>query len=191
MFNARRTCERGFTMLECGIAVAIISIIVAIALPRLNNAMREHKVNIGMRLVVDTIKRAKMQAVSENKDSGLAVDTTGRRIGVVIFNDDLSLDRIEFIPLPDGVSFQRPDGVTAVPDGVKTTTEVVSFAKQGSYNQQKLNSRGFPTVGSGADVISIFLGNGKSYRAITMSSVGGIRTYTLENNAWLNTGQLR
>ncbi len=190
MFNARRPRERGFTMLECGIAVAIISIIVAIALPRLNNAMREHKVNIGMRLVVDTIKRAKMQAVSENKDSAIAVDTAGRRIGVVVFNDDLSINRIEFIPLPDGISFQRPSGVTAAPDGVKTT-EVVSFAKQGSYYQQNLNSRGFPSVASGADVVSIFLGNGKSYRAITMSSVGGIRTYTLENNAWLNTGQLR
>lgn len=189
MFNRIRARERGFTMIESAIAVAIISIIVAIALPKLNNAMREHRVNIGMRLIVDTIKRAKMQAVSENKDSAIAVDTTGKRIGVVIFNDDLSINRIEFIPLPDGITFQRPAGITTTPVGVKTTTEVVSFAKQGSYYQQNFNSRGFPSVASGADVVSIFLGNGKSYRAITMSSVGGIRTYTLENNVWLNTGQ--
>jgi Tfp pilus assembly protein FimT len=176
--------------MEVAIAVGIIGLIVGIALPRLNNAMREHRVNIAVRQVIDTLKRAKTQAVSENLNSAVAVDLNGSRMGVVIYNDDGSVNRIEFIPLPDGVSFQRPTGVTAAPDGV-VSAGALSFAQQGDFYQQDFNSRGFPVVASGADMVSIFVGNGQSFRAITMTSVGGIRAYTLEDKVWINTGQHR
>jgi prepilin-type N-terminal cleavage/methylation domain-containing protein len=190
MYNKGQVLERGFTMLECAIAIAIISVLVAIALPRLNNSMREHRVNIAMRQVVDALKRAKMQAISENRNTAVAVDTGGRRMGVVFLNDDATVSRMEFIPLPDGVSFQRPAGVTVAPPDV-TTAGVVSFAQQDAYYQQGFTSRGFPSLASGADVVSIFVGNGQSFRAVTMTSVGGIRTYTFENRAWVNTSQQR
>jgi len=35
--------------------------------------------------------------------------------------------------------------------------------------------------------VAIFVGNGKDYRAVTMSSVGGVRTYRAENSTWVNT----
>ena len=111
MFYKVQVRERGFTMLESAIVIAVICIIAAISLPRLNNSMREHRVNAAMRQIIDTVKRAKTQAVSENRDSAVAVDTAGRRIGVVFFNEDATVNRIEFIPLPEGVSFQRPAGI--------------------------------------------------------------------------------
>ncbi|HEX5736221.1 MAG TPA: type II secretion system protein [Blastocatellia bacterium] len=190
MFTKVRVHERGFTMLEATIVLAVIGIIAGITLPRLNSAMREHRVNAAVRQIIDTIRRAKTQAVSENRDSAIAIDLAARRIGVVFFNDDDTVNRIEFMPLPEGVSFQRPAGITAAPPGV-TGAGVVSFAREGDYFQQNFNSRGFPSLASGADVVSIFFGNGQSFRAVTMTSLGGIRAYSLEESAWVSTGQTR
>ena len=186
MRGNKERSESGFSLLEGTVGLLIIGVVVAFAAPKISNAMGQYRVNIAMRQTVDILKRAKTLAVSENRRSGIVADTANRRLGVVFYNADLTVNRIEFVPLPQGVSFQRPASVTAQPAGV-TTTDVVSFAKQGSYNQQDFNSRGFPVVASGADVVAIFVGNGKEYRAVTMTSVGGINTYMAQSNQWVNT----
>ena len=178
--------ESGFSLLEGTVGIMIIGVVVAFAAPKISSAMSQYRVNIAMRQTVDTLKRAKTLAVSENRKSAIVADKANRRLGVVFYNDDLTVNRIEFVSLPQGVSFQRPASITTPPAGVKTT-DVVSFPIQGSYNQQDFNSRGFPLVASGADVVAIFVGNGKEYRAVTMTSVGGINTYLAENNQWMNT----
>jgi hypothetical protein len=164
----------------------ILGVIVAFATPRFSNAMAQYRVDVAMRQTVDIIKRAKTQAVSESRRSGIVADTDNNRLGLVFYNDDLTVNRIEFVPLPQGVSFQRPADITTPPAGV-TSTDVVSFPKQGDYHQQNFNSRGFPMVASGADVVSVFLGNGREFRAITMTSVGGIRTYLTQDKQWVST----
>jgi type II secretory pathway pseudopilin PulG len=182
----RRNNERGFSLLEGTIGLMILGVVIAFAAPRISNAMGQYRVDIAMRQTVDIIKRAKTQAVSENRRSGIVADTATNRLGLVFYNDDLSVNRIEFIPLPQGVSFQRPADIATPPAGVNTTG-VVSFPKQGNYYQQDFNSRGFPLVASGADVVSIFVGNGREYRAVTMTSVGGISTFMAQNKQWVNT----
>lgn len=178
--------ESGFSLLEGTVGLLIIGIVTAFAAPKISNAMGQYRVNIAMRQTVDILKRAKTVAVAENRKSSIVADTTNRRLGIVFYNDDLTVNRIEFVPLPQGVSFQRPASITAQPAGV-TSTDVVSFAKQGNYNQQDFNSRGFPLVATGASVVSIFVGNGKEYRVVTMTSVGGINTYLAQNNQWVDT----
>jgi Tfp pilus assembly protein FimT len=182
----RRNKESGFSLLEGTIGLMILGVVVAFAAPRISNAMGQYRVDIATRQIVDIIKRAKTHAVAENRRSGIVADTATNRLGIVFYNEDLTVNRIEFIPLPQGVSFQRPADITTPPAGV-TTTGVVSFAKQGNYYQQDFNSRGFPLVASGADVVSIFVGNGREYRAVTMTSVGGISTYLALNKEWVNT----
>ncbi|HJQ71575.1 MAG TPA: hypothetical protein VKA70_21545 [Blastocatellia bacterium] len=178
--------ERGISLLEGIVGLMILGVIVAFAAPRISNAMGQYRVDIAMRQTVDIIRRAKTLAVSENRRSGIVADTENNRLGVVFFNDDLTINRIEFVPLPQGVRFQRPADMTTPPAGV-TTSGVVSFPKQGGYYQQDFNSRGFPMVASGADVVSIFLGNGREFRAVTVTSVGGVRTYLAENKQWVST----
>jgi prepilin-type N-terminal cleavage/methylation domain-containing protein len=178
--------QRGFTVIEISVVVLIAGIVMAISAPRIGEAMREYRVNIAMRQTVDVLKRAKMLAISENRRTAIAVDVTGSRAGVVFYNDDNTVNRIEFISFPEGVSFQRKSGVSANPPGVSGTA-VVSFPVVAGHNRQDFNSRGFPIVASGASVVSIFIGNGKSYRAITMTSVGGIQTYRLDNTTWVST----
>ncbi|HYP27584.1 MAG TPA: hypothetical protein VE262_12775 [Blastocatellia bacterium] len=177
--------QSGFTVLEITVVVLVAGLIGAMAVPRITSAMRTHRLNIATRQVLDTMKRAKMMAVSQNRSSAIGVDINGRRMGVVLFNADGSVNSVEYIPLPEGVSFQRPPDVTANPEGV-TGEGVVSFNQQGGFYRQDFNSRGFPAVPFG-QTVSIFIGNGRDYNAVTMTSVGGVRTYRLDGGTWAST----
>ncbi|MCI0487886.1 MAG: hypothetical protein L0229_14940 [Blastocatellia bacterium] len=185
MSDKSRMKERGFTVLELGVVVLLVGITAAISVPQIVNAMREYRLNSGLRQIADTLKRAKMQAVSANQRTALSVDPTGRRIGMTFFNDDNTVNRTEWVPLPSGVSFERPTSITSNPEGV-TTQEVLSFPQEDGVYRLSFNTRGFPIVAFG-DTSAIFIGNGRNYRAITMSSVGGVRTYRAEDSIWVNT----
>lgn len=179
--------ESGFTVLEGAVAIMVIGVAVAFAAPKITNAMREYRLNIAMRQMTDTLKRAKMDAISQSKRSGVAIDVNGRRLGLITYQGDgVTIDRIDYIPLPTGVVFQRPSDEIAAPEGV-TGSSAVSFPLRDGIYVQDFNTRGFPVVASGAEVLSIFLSNGRNHLALTMSSVGGIRSYRFEDKAWKNT----
>ena len=185
--------ELGFTLLETSVVLLLAGVVIAIATPKITNAMREFRANIALRQMVDTFNRARMQAVSENKRSAMIVDTANNRAGMAVLKYDAPssswiVDQIYYGPLPQGVTFQRP---SAAPAGV-TTLGVTSFPANGSSTtvfRQDFNSRGFPVVASGSDVVSVFLGNGMSYRCVTMTSSGGLRTYRSDTSAgnWVDT----
>jgi hypothetical protein len=105
-------------------------------------------------------------------------------------NDDGTIKETYYVPLPQGMTFERPS-VSTNPAGVPSSLAApVSFSKYGSSGsvyKQDFNTRGFPVVANGSDVVCIFVGNGKDYRAITMSSVGGIRLYKLDGATWTDT----
>ena len=66
----------------------------------------------------------------------------------------------------------------------------VSFTpKTGSSTvfEQQFNSRGFLVVGSPATIQAVYVGNGQVFRALTLTSVGGIRTWKWQTGAWANT----
>ncbi|HKY06278.1 MAG TPA: type II secretion system protein [Blastocatellia bacterium] len=185
MISRPSRTERGFTALEITVVVAIAGIVMAFAAPRITSAMRQHRLNIATRQVVDTLKRAKMQAMSENRTASVAVDLDNNQIGTVVFNDDGTVNRVDYIPLAEGISFQRPPDILGDPDG-NVTDGVVSFGEQGGLVRQDFTSRGFPNVAFGAN-ISLYVGNGEDYRAIVMSSVGGVSLFRAEGGAWVDT----
>jgi prepilin-type N-terminal cleavage/methylation domain-containing protein len=190
MKNRLEEKERGFTVLEIAVVVVVAGIAVTLAVPGIANAMRQYRLNSAMRQTIDVLNRAKTEAVAQSRQAGVVLDSEGRRLGVVYYqSNNVTVDRIEFLPLPDGISFQRPSQEAAPPAGVVTTGYITHYSGQlDGYPLQVFNSRGFPVVNSGPDVVSIFLGNGRGdFRAVTMSSVGGIRSYRMDGNAWVNT----
>jgi Tfp pilus assembly protein FimT len=193
MSGKKSRSELGFTILETSIVLLLAGVVVAIATPKITNAMREFRANIAMRQMVDTLNRVKMQAVSENKRSAMIVDTANSKAGMAVLKYDTPssswiVDQVYYSPLPQGVTFQRP---TAAPTGV-TNTAVTSFPAYGTSTtvfRQDFNTRGFPVVANGSDIVSIFIGNGKSYRCVTMTSSGGLRTYKTDTltSSWADT----
>lgn len=181
--------EQGFTVLEITLVVVIAGVALAFAVPSIVNAMRQYRLNVGMRQTIDILNRAKTEAVAQSRQVGVVIDPGGRRLGVVYYqNDAVTVDRIEFVPLPDGVIFERPAQEGAAPEGVTTSGYITHYSGElEGHPLQLFTARGFPRVGSGPDVVSIFIGNGRDYRAVTMSSVGGIRSYRFTEQAWVNT----
>lgn len=189
MISRPNKTESGFTVLEITVVVAIAGVIMAFAAPRITSAMRQHRLNIATRQVVDTLKRAKTQAMAENRTASVAVDLDSNQIGTVVFNDDGTVNRVDYIPLADGITFQRPPDVISNPDG-SVSDVVVSFGEQDGLIRQDFTSRGFPDVAFGAN-ISLYVGNGEDFRAVVMSSVGGVSVFRAEGGAWVDSREKR
>ncbi len=189
MFIRINDSARGFTTLELTIVVLITGVIAAIATPKITNAMREYRVSIAVRHMADLVQRAKVQAISENHSVALRVDTANNRAGLVVYDANNNEVRVDYIPLPQGVSFAMPAGVTAPVTGAPTDRSVSFALKAGSTTiyEQSFTSRGFPAVVTGT-MNAIYVGsNNQSYRALTLNSVGGIRTWIWRTNQWEDT----
>ena len=181
---------RGFTLMEATVVVAIVGLVAAFATPKIVSAMREYRVNMALRQMTDLIQRAKTQAVSDNRTITLRVDTANNKAGIVTLNAAGAEVGVQYIPLPQGVRFVMPSGTVPAPTTGAPTTLSVSFpAKSGVTNvyEQGFNSRGFPAVSAGT-VNAIYLGSyNKTYAALTINSVGGMRTWKWSGSQWLNT----
>jgi Tfp pilus assembly protein FimT len=180
--------EAGFTVVETALVVLAVGIVMAVAVPSFSTAMRRYRLNASARQMSDMMQRARMQAISESRRSSIIVDTTGLRIGLVAYNDDGSVRSEQYVPLPSGVSFARPDGNTAPTAGAPTDADVSFPAKtgvEGSF-QLDFNSRGFPVVATPGAINSIYLTNNLSSRAVTLNSVGFIQTWNWEDAQWVS-----
>src|SRR5581483_6149506 len=181
---------RGFTIMEAAVAVFIVGLIAAFATPKIMNAMRQYRVNIAARQLADLIQRAKVEAVSQNRNVTLRVDTAHNRAGLVIRDQNGAEVGVQYVPLPQGVRFVLPSGTVPAPMTGAPTSSSVSFpAQSGSTTvfEQDFNSRGFPAVSAGA-INAIYVGSyNRSYSAVTLNSVGGIRTWSWSGSQWLNT----
>jgi prepilin-type N-terminal cleavage/methylation domain-containing protein len=189
MWRQIRKQERGFSLVECIIVFAVIATVLGIATPKIARAMRQYRINAAMRQMADLIQKAKVEAVAENRKASLVVDSANRKFGLIVYDDNLNVIRTDYIPLPDGVIFARPTGVTAPLAGVPTANDISFPAQSGStvIFQQDFTSRGFLKVTNPGDIHAIYFGNGADYRAITLNSIGGIQTWQWDVNVWKST----
>jgi prepilin-type N-terminal cleavage/methylation domain-containing protein len=188
MRNKAARRQSGFTMIEAAVVILLAGIIMAFATPKIVNAMREHRLSMAVREVSDQIQRARAQAIQDNATRALMVDTSGRQLGLAIYVGGVipNASSAYYVPLPQGITFQTPTGVVAPLAGTPTGSAVSfpSYGGSATVLQQDFTSRGFPSVAAGT-MNAIYLTNGVTYRAITMSSYGNIRTWWWEGGAWV------
>jgi prepilin-type N-terminal cleavage/methylation domain-containing protein len=188
MSGKKTSCASGFTILEISIVVLIAGVVLAFATPKIVNAMREYRLNIAMHQAADLIQRVKTQAVSDNHKASLVVDTGNRRFGIVVYDSSGAVVRTDYMPMPDGITFAAPTGVTAPVSGAPTSPSV-SFPAQGGSTtvfQQDFNSRGFPVVAAAGAINALYITNGYSYGVVTVNSVSGIRIFRWEASQWVD-----
>ena len=181
---------RGFTVLETTIVVLIVGVIAAFATPKIINGMRQYRVSMAVRQMSDLIQRAKVEAVNQNRNVTLRIDTAANQAGLVVRDAAGTETGVQYVPLPQGVRFVMPSGTVSAPMTGAPTTSPVSFpAKSGSTTvfEQDFNSRGFPAVAAGT-INAIYIGSyNKSFAAVTINSVGGLRSWSWSGSQWLNT----
>ncbi|HLG13211.1 MAG TPA: hypothetical protein VJH03_01640 [Blastocatellia bacterium] len=187
MVGKNNSRENGSTLVQAAITVAIIGVVVAFATPKIASGLREHRLSIASRQVADLIQRAKTQAISDNRTSSIVVDTAGQRMGLAVYDDAGAVSRIDYVPLPSDITFALPPNVSAPLAGAPTA-KAVSFPAYDNSTvvfKQDFTSRGFPSVAAPGTINAVYLSNGRSYRGVTMSGVGGLRVWTWEDTKWV------
>ena len=100
----RRQPDRGFSVIEILIVLAVVIVLVAISVPSIMNWVAQYRLGIGAQQVADSLQSAKMQAVSKTRRRELLFDVAGNRLGI---------EGATLVELPAGVAFDT--GGVSVP----------------------------------------------------------------------------
>ena len=96
---------------------------------------------MAVRGLSDTIQRAKTAAMADNRTASMVIDTAGKRLGLVVYNDAGAIVRTDFVPLPDGIRFEVPTGNTAPVAAARPRRRVIPSPGTLQCIQQDFNSR--------------------------------------------------
>jgi prepilin-type N-terminal cleavage/methylation domain-containing protein len=185
VFIRRYQSQRGFTVMESAVVVLVIGIVAVFAAPRIVDAMHEYRLNMAVRQLADLVQKVKMQAVADNRRATLTIDTSNGGIGIITYDAGNNVLSTQYAPLPPGIFFATPANNVAPMAGAPTAT-AISFPLQAGSTaifQEDFNSKGFPVVAAGA-INALYLTNGRTYRALTLNSVAGLRTFAWQGGSW-------
>lgn len=101
---------RGFTVFELLVVMSIISILAAIALPKIN--LHQFRIDAGVRSTQGALMQAERYAVQRQHDMIVSFDVPGKRVLLIDDqNNNAAADAAEKVlvrPLEDGVRFATP-----------------------------------------------------------------------------------
>jgi len=195
-----RMNNNGLTLIELMIVLTMLAILVTVGGPSFSGFIREGRIKSGTRAMAVSIQTARLKAISGNRrcyldfapgsltpaDSFYTIwlDTNGNHIYDTGESDSTRLALTETksgfsgFMLPWGVSFGvgGTSPPTVGPDAGAIPADGVDF---GGGDMIWFNSRGEGTAGS----VFITSENGSNY-AVTVSSLGAVRTWRWEDNQW-------
>lgn len=110
--------ERGFTLVEMLVVIAIMSIAVLLAAPFLSKQIQRSKLIGVAQQAAGMMRQARMDAIKRSQCSMVRIDPAGGRLEVLSDRDGNCLpsapdERIGELILPNSVSFTSPCGVDA------------------------------------------------------------------------------
>jgi type IV fimbrial biogenesis protein FimT len=168
---------KGFTILELIIAIVILGVLAAIAIPgfarygpdmRLKGAVRDLKSDMAL---------AKLRAIRENADVALLFDTANNRY--TVFVDDGSGGGVA------GDWIQNGSEVLIKTEDIASDVAMYDASFAGSAARCRFNSRGYPEGLDGNDDHVYMRNTDNEYRGIALSPVGNVRIQESSNGvAW-------
>jgi prepilin-type N-terminal cleavage/methylation domain-containing protein len=179
-----KSCRQGVTLIEMMIVVVLLSLVSALALPKLNLA--QFKTDDSVRAVRTSLQTAQRLAITRQFDVIVSFDTVNQQVKIVEdANNNYAIDageRTTYVPLDQGVKFATPGqgGVAGPVTSSVDGTTVLSI--------NSLPSVVFLRSGSASSYVEVYLtsqGNsgGNEWRAVQVTQSTG-RTVWYR---WLST----
>jgi prepilin-type N-terminal cleavage/methylation domain-containing protein len=130
---------RGFTLLELMVVMLLISIVLAIALPKFGGGAFQDPVKKLSRWMINTVKTLRSAAIQKQKTQGLVIDLSNRRMWLV--NDAMDEEAMQAAAsnkartLPDAIRYM--DVQFPQQERITTGTAEIRFYPAG-YSDQVL-----------------------------------------------------
>lgn len=170
--------ETGFSLVELGIVLAMLTVMAAIAVPMMTSAMRDMQLGSDVRNIASTMTYAKMTAASQ---------ATHYRMSFGIADNAWSLDKGTL----NGNAFNFESGTLtrlsmgAPKSGIKFKAVSDSWPAGFSGNSSvviEFNSRGIPVGGPAI----VFVSNGRQDYAVSVSLAGKVQIWKYRNAEWIS-----
>jgi len=185
---AGRPPHRGFTLFELLIVLAVMSILAAVMLPKVN--LNQFRIDAGVRITQAALMQAERYAVQRQHDMIVSFDVPGNRVLVI---DDLNNngaadvdEKVMVHGLEDGVRFAVPSA--AIGGGV--------LAEVAGSNLQTI--AGYPSIlfhrdGAASTDLQVYITSTRPYAtdfkglSVTQST-GHVDYYSYSTGSWVRGG---
>ena len=181
--NSSRRSQRGSTLIELTVNLAIISVLTITTVPSVTGFMATYKLQGAARMVAGELNLAKMRASASFTQAQVAIDTGAGTFELQLYDKAtaafVSEGGLQY--LPQGMSFSF--GTIETPAGTQTTIEQSTAII--------FNSRGVPIDNTGAPTgtYAVYVTNGNGmYFAITEAVNGSVEIWRYSASDWVKTG---
>jgi prepilin-type N-terminal cleavage/methylation domain-containing protein len=191
------TSDRGFSLIEMLMALAIMAVIAAIAMPMMSNSLRYEKSSGDARDISNDISVAKMRAAAKFTQARIYVDLSGNQYRLQTCNDPKVLPcaawttENNWVGLSSASSFGF-GSISSAPSNTQTsigqgdTSSASALCKDGSPLADVansacviFNSRGIPVTPTGTPTggYALYINDGLFCYGVTVAATGFIRTW--------------
>ena len=186
---ARRTRERGLTMVELMVVLVVIMLITAVSLPSFMRTYQSYQVTDAASRLVNGMKYTRYEAIRRNLPVNCVIGQTGAPATTTVWTDSNNNGVVD----PGERQFIFSTNVTLVAAGavpnvagllaaagvgplvpLNSTNAVVQFDQRGAVNP--------PPAGALVSYVSNTIARTAGYRAVILLSSGSMQTWQADGN---------
>ena len=183
--------EKGFTIVEVLIVIAVIGVLAAFAIPNFLNWLPKMRVNSAARNLVSEMQLTRMQAVSERNNYVITFNVGSNQYSIYDDDDNDGAEAGELVKTVNigtdnpGIQFGYISG-TQKPTGGSITT-AVAFGSTSSPIRETFKPNGAASLSGSVYLIptqDIAAGKTDRQRAITVIQTGRVKLWRYDGSSW-------